>query len=484
MKNNFHVIAAIILFFSISLLFQNCSQSFLGNSKLIGSTPLAVDPCPTAGLNSTNQIINLQGDCEINGNLTLSGSSALRMSNGTLTIRGHLELRDTSELHVTTGSLKFPQMNYSQYSIALHQYSLLKMIDSSVITNATTQNNFSMSLDAHDNSTVNIENSNLNTESGSWLLANFHDQSKLIMQQSNNLPTEIYPSDASNISISAGSAFAGLWLEFGSGSNATINVPTKDSQENYSFNFGPGTGIAYTISVVGSKGRLGLNSHPNSNLIVNGNGASGTHDVDLIFGYYFENNSAAVQVNGLSVGTDISRQFTDQGRMLQLNHVNLNPFSWQVYARESNGFPVIISNSFINEVTLFTNGIISISNSVLQLAVTGAVGPGSILTISGAQIWSQSIIAQNGGRVQISNSQLHGNFISAAGAGSTITMANVGEAKNGVSPQSCAAIDGYPPHNNGVPLCNPFNPLYQCSQLAPASGGALIVANPALSCPP
>ncbi len=484
MKYHLRIFLTLILLFSAALLFQNCGKGFSSQAKSDGSTPLSVDSCPTAGLASTNQTINLQGDCEINGNVSLSGSSALLMTNGTLTIRGQLVLNDTSELRVTNGNLKFPQSNYSEYSVTLHQHSLFKLLNSSMITNATTQNNFSMSLDAYDNSTVNVENSNLNTGTGSWLLANFHDQSSLIMQASEDLPTEIYPSDASNISISAGSSFAGLWLEFGAGSNATINVPIKDSQQNYNFNFGPSTGIAYAISVAGSKGRLGLNSHPNSTLIVNGNGASGTHDVDLIFGYYFENNTAAVQVNGLSVGADITRQFTDQGRMLQLNHVNLNPFSWQVYAKESNGFPVIISNSFINEVTLFTNGRVSISNSVLQLAVTGAVGPGSILSISGTQIWSQSILAQNGGQVQISNSQLHGNFISATGAGSAIVLANVGEAKNGVSPQSCAAVAGYPPNNNGVPLCNPFNPLYQCSQLAPTSGGATIMANPSLSCPP
>jgi hypothetical protein len=142
-----------------------------------------------------------------------------------------------------------------------------------------------------------------------------------------------------------------------------------------------------------------------------------------------------------------------------------------------------VTNSKVNEIAAFSDGLVNISNCTLQLAVTEAGGPGAVMNISGTQIWSQTIQAQDGGQLTITDSELHGNFISAAGAGSSITMTDVGEERNGVSPQSCAPVNGAPPNSDGVPLCNPFNPLYQCSQVLPPADGATITANPALTCP-
>jgi hypothetical protein len=416
--------------------------------------------------------------------VNLSGSAGLTMTGGVLTIAGNVVLNDNSQLSVTQGGLTFPQTNYSQYSITLNGNSQLTFNNAALITNGTKQNNFSMVLQANDSSSVNFENSTLNTSSGSWLLGHFNGNSSLTMVDTQNLPTEIYPADAATISISAGSSYGAVWLDFEPGSSGTVNIPTQDSQGNYNFAFGPGSGTAYAVNISSSQGRLGLNSHPDSTLIVNGNGAAGASDAGVVFGYYVENSTGLVSINGLSVGGDITQQFTDQGRNLQLNHVNLGPFSWQVYVSQSNNFPVAVTNSKVNEIAAFAGGIVNISNSVLQLAVTEAGGPGATMSIDNTQIWSQTIQAQDGGQLTITNSQLHGNFISADGAGSSITMSNVGEERNGVPPQSCAAVNGFPPNNDGVPLCNPFNPLYQCSQVVPPTGGANISETPSLMCPP
>jgi hypothetical protein len=451
-----------------------------GNPGSSVSTPSV---CPSSGLTSSANTINLEGNCDIVGDLNLSGSAALTMTNGILSITGNIVLNDNSELTVTSGGLTFPQTNYSQYSITLNNNSQLTMTGSTLVTNATQQNNFSMNLNANDSSVANFEHSTLDASTGSWLLGNFNDQSTLNMTNTQNLPTEIYPVDASKISISSGSGFAAVWLEFASGSNGTVEIPTQDSEGNYNFSFGPGTGIDYSVNISASNGSLGLNSYPNSTMIVNGHGVSGaSSDVRVVFGYYLQNNTGAVTINGLTGGSNITEQFTDQGRNLQLNNVNLSPLSWQVYVSQSNTFPVSVTNSNINEIAALTNGLINISNCVLQLAVAGAEGPGSIVNISGTQIWSQSIQAENGGQMAITNSQLHGNFITAVGIGSSITMTNVVEERNGVPPQSCAPVDGFPPNNNGIPLCNPFNPLYQCSQVS-ATGGATITATPSLTCP-
>ncbi len=187
-------------------------------------------------------------------------------------------------------------------------------------------------------------------------------------------------------------------------------------------------------------------------------------------------NTSAVTINSLTVGST-TRQFTDQGRNLSLNNVNLNPLSWQVYVSQSNGYPVTVSNSKINEIAAYTNGLVNISNSTLQLATTGAVGPGSQMNITGSQIWSSAILAENGGHTSITTSQIHGSYISATGSGSRISMSSATDYRNGSSSASCPNPVG----PNGTPVCNPFNPLGQCAKASPQNGGVVTGTGPASS---
>jgi len=466
------------------LILLACFSTGCGGSG--GQSPAAAANsavCPVSGLTSSAGIVNLQENCTINGDVNLSGSATLTMTGGALSIAGNLALNDNAQFTVTGGNLRFPQATYSQYSVNLNGNSQLALTNSAWITNGTPQNNFSMTLQANDSSVVNFENSTLDTSSGSWLLGNFKSGSSLNVTGSQNLPTEMYPSDNARIAISSDSSFATVWLDFQPGSNATANLPAHDSDGNYNFSFGPGTGIGYSVNISASAGRLGFNSHPDSTVIVNGHG-TGADDAAIVFAYYVENSTGPVNIDGLKAGNDITEQFTDQGRTLQLNDVNIEPFSWQVYVNHSNNFPVSVTNSQVNEIGALTGGLVDISNCILQLANTEAAGTGAIMTISGSQIWSQSVLAEDGGKISIRASQLHGNFISASGAGSSISMDDVGDERNGIRPQSCAPIDGLPPNDDGDPLCNPFNPLYQCSQVVPPSGGATITANPSLTCPP
>jgi len=435
--------------------------------------------CPSSGLAASVGATNIQGDCAVVGNITLSGSATLTITNGTLSVTGNIILNENSVLSVTTGTLAFPQTNFSQYSIKLNGTSKFTMTNSSFVTNSTKHNNFAMSLNANDDSIVHFENSNLNT-TGSWLLGNFQNNSKLNVINTQNLPTEIYPFDAATISVTS-SSFAGVWLNFASGDMGIVNIPKFDSQGHFNFMFTLLRGNMYSVNIISSNGRIGLNSHPNSTLTVNGNMSRSMNYANVVFGYYVENSTAPVVIDGLTVGGFVTKKFTDQGRNLTLNNVYINPFAWQVYVAQSNGFPVSITNSTINELAAFTNGIVNISDSTLQLAVTGAVGPGSKMAINNTQIWSGTILDIYGGKMNITNSHIHGNYISASGVGSNITMTNVIESRNGISPQSCAPVGGYPPNNNGVPLCNPFNPLYQCSQVT-AAGGATITASSKLTC--
>lgn len=442
----------------------------------------ALAACPASGLTASSGATSIDGNCTIVGDISLSGSATLTVTSGTLSISGNLVLGDDSKLKVTNGTLAFKQTTYYQYYIALNGRSELSMTDSSFVTNDTDQNNFSMSLDAYDSATVFFSGSQLNTKTGSWLLASFHNKSKLSVTNTQNLPTEVYPSDAATISVSS-STFASLWLDLASGDKGTVNIPRLDARKNFDLAFTPSQGHTYSVNVKSSNFRIGLNSHPNSSLTVNGNGLSASYSASIVIGYYIENTTSSLVIDQLVVNTYITKTFSHQGRTLALKNVYLNPFAWQVYVERTNGFTVTIKNSKINELAAFTNGLVDISNSTLQLAVTGAVGPGSRININSSRVWSQSLQAMNGGKINVTNSEIHGNHITASGAGSGIAMTNVTEYRNGIAPQSCAPIGGYSPNINGVPLCNPFNPLYLCSQMK-AVGGATITTSTNLACTP
>lgn len=392
----------------------------------------------------------------------------LTMSGGALSVQGNIVLNDQSQLTVNNGSLVFPQSTYSQYSIVLYNTSKLNITNSKVSTNGTTNNNFSMNLDAHDSSSVNIAGSNLSIDSGSWMLGRFMNQSTLTASGSTYLPTEIYPADSSKISATT-STFATLWLEFVPNSVGTVNVPQYTQLGTYDFDFGKTPGFDYSIHMAGSKGRLGLNSHPYSSMTVNGHGGTPSqNDIEIVFGYFVENNSAPVTLANLAVGPNITRLFNDQNRTLSMNNVNVPPLAWHVYVNQSNGFPVTITNSYLNEVATLTNGLANISGSTLQLAITGAVGPGSQLSIANSDVWSQALLAQYGGKLTVTGSTMHGNFVAASGTGSNVSLTNTTDSRDSTL-QSCTS----PVSQVGVPACNPLNQLGRCAQYISGGGGSI-----------
>jgi hypothetical protein len=437
--------------------------------------------CPSSGLTAASGTTTINANCAIVGDLVLSGSAAVKLTAGKLTISGNIVLRDDAKVEVANATLAFKQTSYYQYYIELYNRTKISFTNAKLSTNETGKNNLSMSLTAYDNSSVDVSGSNLDANTTSWLLAHFYNNSKLNVVGTKFLPTEIYPSDSSTTTVST-SDFATLWLDLAKGDTGVVTVPSLDNYGKFNLAFSPSAGSAYTIDAESCNFRIGLNSHPGSSLTVNGSGASTMRTANVVIGYYIEDATGPVTIDGLSVATNITKTFTDQGRTLALKNVYLNPFSWQVYAERTNGYTVTIQNSKINELATFSNAIVKISNSTLQLAVTAVGGPGARLDIINSDIWSQAVQAMSGGKLYISNSKVHGNIISSSGGGAAVSMTNVTEYRNGKYPQSCARVNGYPPHNVGVPLCNPYNPLYQCSQLK-ASGGATITSSPKLTCP-
>ncbi len=157
--------------------------------------------CPSSGITSASGAINLTSNCQVAGNITLSGTASLTMTGAVLTVKGNIVLSGQAQLLITNGGLTIPQTADFQYSLALNNRSQLQLQNSTFVTNGTTANNFSTTLDAYNTSVVEFENSTLKAMGGSWLLGYFYDQSQLTVTGSTNLPTEIYPEDSSKVSV-------------------------------------------------------------------------------------------------------------------------------------------------------------------------------------------------------------------------------------------------------------------------------------------
>jgi len=225
-----------IIFFLLSIL----AVSFVADPVLAS--------CPSFGLTASTGVTNISGDCAVVGNIALSGSETLTMTNGILSVNGNIILSDNSLLSVTTGTLSFPQTNYSQYSITLNGSSKLTLKNSSFVTSSLENTHFPMSLTANNDSVADFEDSNLNTTTGSWLLGYFYNDSKLTVTNTQDIPTEIYPFDASTMSVSS-SSFASMWLNFASGDAGIVNLPQLDTYGKYNFIFTPSHGNIYSVNI-------------------------------------------------------------------------------------------------------------------------------------------------------------------------------------------------------------------------------------------
>ena len=225
--------------------------------------------CPTSGISASSGTTTLTSNCQVNGNVTLSGIATLSMTGAVLSIAGKVVMNDQAQLTITNGTLTFPQKLFGQYSLTLNNSAHLTLNNSKLVTSGTSRH-LTMTWNAHNSSVVNVESSALSADGGNWLLGYFHDRSHLIMNNSTNLPTEVYPSDASQISISH-SNLGDVVLEFMAGSVGTVNVPQRGKQ-GIDFDFGNSPGFNYSIHLVSTQGRLTLGSHPNSSMTVKGTG--------------------------------------------------------------------------------------------------------------------------------------------------------------------------------------------------------------------
>ncbi len=138
-------------------------RAIKGESKIAALT----SPCPTAGYTSSSGVLSLTSSCSITGDVVLSWSAELQFISGDssdssiLTIYGNLILSGSAVFSMIDGELNFPQTSYSQFYVTLYDNAKFIMYGSRFVTNADTDNNYSMSLNGKDLSITNITNSAL-----------------------------------------------------------------------------------------------------------------------------------------------------------------------------------------------------------------------------------------------------------------------------------------------------------------------------------
>jgi hypothetical protein len=388
----------------------------------VGPEPL---PCPTAALTLTTGRHVLRTDCTIKGDVTIVGTATLTADHVHLVIDGNLALSGDGGLKVSGGTLTIANRWVMQHSIAARDRARLEMIDATLETNAGEMDtNLASSYRGSGDSLLRFVGTRLHGKKN-WLLADFFDRARLESVDSDTVPTEVSPHDAATVTIRGRDTQAMLWLEFRPGFRGLLqNLPSHDRP--YSFTFGRNTpaltNVGYQVEVLDARARIGVNSHPRSDLTIRDNVGPVT------IGFWLDGSDEPEVVSGLEADAahPITRTVTHQGRTLRLERVTLNPYAWQLYVgppRPKSATPMQIERSTINELGVFADTPVVVRDTHVQWAIIGATSARGDVTILSSSIDAQAVIVENDGIVRIEDSTIYGSILQARGR-STIALLN------------------------------------------------------------
>jgi hypothetical protein len=151
-----------------------------------------------------NYLLDLTGapPCQLGANtdLVIGGAGTqLTVENGTLEVQGNITLSGNGAFRVSNGTLQIDNQSSFQRNISAGDSSSLVIDHSTVVTNATGMNNFGTNLNASGTASAQFLYSTL-PSTNSWLLGVMADSSTLVSQNSTT-PNEIYVHDSSNVDI-------------------------------------------------------------------------------------------------------------------------------------------------------------------------------------------------------------------------------------------------------------------------------------------
>lgn len=385
--------------------------------------------------------------------LTVKGNSVLIIDytatpENTLTVKGNVLLEDRAQL-IIRGNKSLMNDQFiianefsSQFTLKTTGNSMIKLENIGMRTQTSTvaeKGNIYMSYDALDNSSMVIDGAQLDNES-SWLLGNFKNKSKLEINNSIYIPTEIYLNDSCSVSISGVDTRTGLWMALTTGAH-NMELPNV-STDSWSWSAGSnlGSGVHWSLSIVNSNPGMGVQLFPNATANITGHGVA---PGELTISYFVSNNNETLDNLhvGLQNGVIVPNRLT-------LNNVNLGPIAWQIYSLTSAA--LTINNSTINEIGIVGNGSVTVNNSLLQLAVLACYGQNSSLTINNCDVWNQSIETNSNGKITFTDCKVYGSQFITRSKESMITIHGGSFLANPPIDRTKTFVDiasGYPNYN-------------------------------------
>jgi Domain of unknown function DUF11 len=438
----------------VSLLLGPPSSFALGTPV---TSPAAASSCPSTGLALSNgEWLIVQGDCTVEGNITLSGASLLIVTDSHFVLTGNLTGSDQAIVYVQRSDFTVNNRFNSEWSINMFGDALLWFSQTVFRSNMGTDGNHFMGYFAHDRAKLRVVDSSVPT-TNSWLLGRIIDQAQAYTSGSNSFPSEIVVAGQATIQVQGGSQTS-IWMPFDAGSRAMMVLPDQ-TQGSYSFSFGRNTpnvaGVGYQITIIDSFARLGISSSPGSAVAIigKGKGYGAAKAGEISIGYLMPGVKSPELLTGLRPGYQAYTRLNHQGRTLILYNVELDPVGWNVYVSGSQAF-VTIRDSILNEVAAFPAGKVEVQKSILQWAVLGSTGSGSQVIVRNSNIYSQVIHSAGNGRIEIHDSVVHGSPLEALDDSTIQVFGGLLSPSGSATP--CNLDTGLTP--SAVPLCNPFIP--------------------------
>jgi hypothetical protein len=446
---------------------SGCRKSTTGKISAGYETPCNSGPVTIA----THTVIT--GGCIIDGDLTILNNGALNVdltgaAGQTFVVRGNILLKGNAMLwvHAAPGSTVAQFIVSSSYkgqrTITTADNSRVQLENikfSAQESNTASAGSFDVNYNAYDHSALYVYKSWLDTRV-SWILCNLHNKSSLTGYEPNEVPTETYLQDSAQVALHGPGTKAGLWLNFES-ITGILNLPPNQSQP-FTWKTGRGAGglnTQWSVEIDTAQVGLGVQIFPSTKMTINGAGFPGTGELKVAL--LFSNNADTVK--NLKVGLQKATVADGPNGWVSLNNVNLGPVAWQLYALMNEN--LYIKQSIVNEIGIAGPSQVVVDSSLLQLAVLGAVGLGSKMTINNSEIWNQYINAANNSTITLNNCDVTGSVFSTTNAQSSIKV-NGGcffQNPSGCTPATMVSV------TTGQPYCNPFIPPGFPQNLSPAT---------------
>ena len=359
----------------------------------------------------------LTGNWILRGDLVLNGNVHITFRNAHVDLKGNLFLNGNAVLSIEQHSIfNIAQKQSFQYRAEAKGNSSLQVMDSEIETNGGTADvMFPTSFIANDDASLIVKNAHLDMKRN-WFLGGFKDHSKCISENTQDLPNEIYPEDASTIQITGRNTQALVWIKFVKDQFAVLDDMPNTSQP-YTWSFGrnrPGkTNVKYEVDVKDAPVGINLQSVSGSNITV----ANNRWPIGI--GYTVDGATQPEVVRGLDGGTERKSFVITNGRKLTIVHSLI--VGWQFGVSHSTQ-PITLEDSSVNESIAGDGGTIYARRCKFLDGGLAAFGKGAKYDVDDSDIRSFSVFTNHDGLLKIQNSTIHGSTIQSSDEGRIILL--------------------------------------------------------------